>query len=379
MYNHAIIKCRQGGESVKPRIFVSSTFYDLKYIREDLSNFIRMHDFEPIMFEDGDIGYTSGKKLDESCYDTMKKSDMAILIIGGEYGSPANGENVDEFKEYLSVTRREFRTAVDNGIPLYVLIDAKVYSEYGIYEENLAEIEKKNINLKFKSTKSINVFRFIKEIKGLTSIPIQEFIKISDIKDYLGRQWADMFKLYLNMLRENDETDKLKITLDGLNSIVTQMQVMLDGIGKKIFNNTSDISYDDIVDKQLDLKSKALALDITTSIKIYTWQFVDGESSKIVDGIISSLQEYYSEVKELVGKEDGGVEEEELVDVFFNVFSEHGIQVASVTGTFVINWEQLEELNSNVELRDKVRSYILKNKRKLFSKDIDFDEDTEEK
>lgn len=48
---------------MKPRIFVSSTFYDLQYIREDLSNFIKAHDFDPIMFEDGDIGYTPGKPL----------------------------------------------------------------------------------------------------------------------------------------------------------------------------------------------------------------------------------------------------------------------------------------------------------------------------
>ena len=53
---------------MKPRIFVSSTFYDLKYVREDLSNFIKAHDFEPIMFEDGDIGYTPGQALDGACY-----------------------------------------------------------------------------------------------------------------------------------------------------------------------------------------------------------------------------------------------------------------------------------------------------------------------
>lgn len=49
---------------MKPRIFVSSTFYDLKYMRDDLANFIRAHDFEPIMFEEGDVGYTPGKDLD---------------------------------------------------------------------------------------------------------------------------------------------------------------------------------------------------------------------------------------------------------------------------------------------------------------------------
>ena len=46
---------------MKPRIFISSTFYDLKYVREDISNFVKAHDFEPIMFEDGDIGYTPAR------------------------------------------------------------------------------------------------------------------------------------------------------------------------------------------------------------------------------------------------------------------------------------------------------------------------------
>ena len=47
---------------MKPRIFISSTFYDLKYVREDISNFIKTHGFETVMFEDGDIGYTPGQQ-----------------------------------------------------------------------------------------------------------------------------------------------------------------------------------------------------------------------------------------------------------------------------------------------------------------------------
>lgn len=79
------IRKTSGGEKyMKPRVFVSSTFYDLKYIREDLSNFIKAHDFEPILFEDGDIGYTPGKTLDDSCYEAMKGADMVLLIVGGK-------------------------------------------------------------------------------------------------------------------------------------------------------------------------------------------------------------------------------------------------------------------------------------------------------
>ena len=68
---------------MKPKIFVSSTYYDLKYAREDLSNFINGYKFEPILFENGDIGYEPGKPLDESCYSNISKSDMVILLIGG--------------------------------------------------------------------------------------------------------------------------------------------------------------------------------------------------------------------------------------------------------------------------------------------------------
>ena len=103
---------------MKPRVFVSSTFYDLKYMRDDLANFIRAHDFEPIMFEDGDIGYTPGKNLDESCYDTMRNADMVILIIGGNYGSPASGETKDDFKESKRVNYDQLGDLFANNVDM---------------------------------------------------------------------------------------------------------------------------------------------------------------------------------------------------------------------------------------------------------------------
>ena len=164
MYNNVKKSKNRQVTYMKPRIFISSTFYDLKYIREDLSNFVRQHDYEPILFENGDIGYTPGKALDKSCYESMKNSDMVILIIGGEYGSAATGEIKDEFKEYMSVTRNEFRTAIDVGIPVFVMIDKRVMTEYNVYELNCEEIENNGQKIKFSSVKNTNVFRFIKEI-----------------------------------------------------------------------------------------------------------------------------------------------------------------------------------------------------------------------
>lgn len=235
---------------MKPRIFVSSTFYDLKYIREDLSNFIREHDFEPVMFEDGDIGYTPGKALDSSCYEALKNSDMVILVIGGQYGSAASGEISYEFEEYISVTRNEFKTAIDEGIPIYAFIDSKVYSEYTIYEMNLRAIEDREMDIKFSATKNINVFRFIKEIKNIGSIVITEFIKVNQIKEFLGKQWADMFKRYLNSLKTQEAGKKIESTIDEMKVLIGKMDIMLETVGKKILTEENNQEFDAVIKKQ---------------------------------------------------------------------------------------------------------------------------------
>lgn len=234
---------------MKPRIFISSTFYDLKYIREDLANFVRSYGYEPILFEDGDIGYTPGKTLDSSCYESMRNSDMVILIIGGEYGSAASGEKKDEFKEYMSVTREEFRTAVESGIPIFVMIDKKVMAEYGVYEANFDYIEKENRVMVFPATKNINVFRFIKEIKGIVTLPIQEFEKSSDIKGFISKQWADMFKNYLSSLRNEKENRKIESSVNEMKILIQQMNIMLDSVGKNLLKEDPK-EYDKVVTHQ---------------------------------------------------------------------------------------------------------------------------------
>jgi len=235
---------------MKPRIFISSTFYDLKYIREDLANFVRSYGYEPILFEDGDIGYTPGKTLDSSCYESMKNSDMVILIIGGEYGSAASGEKKDDFKEYMSVTRNEFRTAVESGIPIFVMIDKKVMAEYGVYEANFDDIEKENRAMAFPTTKNINVFRFIKEIKGIVTLPIQEFERSSDIKGFISKQWADMFKNYLNSLRNEKENRKIESSVNEMKALIQKMNIMLDSVGKNVLSKDNSKEYENVINQQ---------------------------------------------------------------------------------------------------------------------------------
>ena len=99
----------------KPRVFVSSTYYDLKYIRASLDLFIESLGFESVLSEKGDIAYTSDRPLDESCYREAENADVFVLIVGGRYGSEASGEPKSGHKSfhdrYESITKREYDSA----------------------------------------------------------------------------------------------------------------------------------------------------------------------------------------------------------------------------------------------------------------------------
>lgn len=270
-----------GRKNMKPRIFVSSTFYDLKYIREDLSNYIKAHDFEPILFEDGDIGYVPGKKLDESCYENMKSADIVVLIIGGNYGSPATGEIKNKFEEYMSITRKEFKKAVDEGIPLYVFIENKVYAEYEVYEANYEKIERKREIINFKNTKDINVFRFIKEIKSISHISITEFEKVTQIKDFLSKQWSDMFKQYLDYLKLKQDNKKVETAVDEMKTLIKKMNIMLDGVGKKILTTDDSREYEEVIELQNIIMLASEICDIYDLDRISMEDSVDDRKSTV--------------------------------------------------------------------------------------------------
>ena len=220
----------------KPRIFISSTFYDLKHIRSSLENFIDSLGYESILSEKGSIAYNPDIPLDESCYRELQSCDVFVLIIGGRYGSPTSSEdktNIGDFySRYESITKTEYENAVKKDIPVYILIEKAVYSEYDTFKRN-----RDNKTIKYAHVDSVNVFVFIEKILNQPrNNPIHQFEKHIEIEMWLKLQWAGLFQELIRKRKTESEIAELSKEVKELANINTTLKRYMEEIVSKTDN-----------------------------------------------------------------------------------------------------------------------------------------------
>ncbi|WP_139925949.1 DUF4062 domain-containing protein [Hymenobacter sp. DG01] len=258
---------------MKPRVFVSSTYYDLKYVRENLEHFIQQYGFDAVLFESGNVTFEHGKALDFSCYKEVDSCHMMILIIGGRYGSASSTETEIEIRkkydeQYISITRNEFDTARLKGIPCFVFIDKNVHSEYYTYKKNQSFFDnaiksnKNNNTFSFAHVDSVNIFKFIDHVNYLA---IKTFEKAEDIVDYLRNQLAGMFFLYLDQLQKETTSKEILNTVEQLNNTANKIDTLVEAVAKKLIDEKQ---LNEINNKQFDSTSELFAQQIENYIHI---------------------------------------------------------------------------------------------------------------
>ena len=178
----------------EPRIFISSTYSDLKDVREELSRFIREFGYIPVTFERDGVPFQPDKLIEESCYDEIRTCTMMLLVLRWKTGSISHiMKHNDSFKGKISVTRGEYLTAKEIGIPILIFIDKSSYDEYHTWVKS-----GRNKSFQFNYLENISLAYFIDEIYHDKSFRyLHSYQDIREIEEKLKRQWAGLFHKYL--------------------------------------------------------------------------------------------------------------------------------------------------------------------------------------
>lgn len=288
-----------------PRLFVSSTCYDLQEIRFQLRNFIIDFGFDAVMSEFDDIFYNYETHVQDSCLEEINKCQLFILVVGNNYGSFYH-QDKQESKIPDSVTLREFRRALETKIYKHIFINKYVEYDYKNYKRALdkvtlkyfqenevpdADTDSKKDSIKrefdtkyhFPYDSYKYVFYFLDIIHELKeNNAINTFETFADIKDTLRKQWAGF------MFESLTRKDKV------VSTIILPLEQKIDRIEKsilKLFESKTENK-----DNQLtfDLQSLARAADIENLAELQT------KIQSVVFNILNYL--YYDSY----GNEDSG-------------------------------------------------------------------------
>jgi hypothetical protein len=312
-----------------PRMFVSSTCYDLHEIRHSLRNFIAEFQYEPVMSDYGDVFYEFDQHVQDSCLNEIAKSQMYILIIGNNYGSVYHGSaNRDEYPD--SVTLAEFRKSIALKIPKMIFVNKFVNYDYKNYQkalnQNLAEYFRKNpptdLELEtqklklhsqfdqrypFPQTAYKYIFRFMDEISSLNkNNAVFEYETFDEIKSQLKKQWAGYLYDRLTESKEDSARKESEITFEEIKSKLSILENLLADSVKNRKEGSSGLAISlDSVEKSLvldQLKSAQELLENSINGILYEFDYNDYPSDRLAFKKKLTLEAIVSWLESLEGK-----------------------------------------------------------------------------
>lgn len=249
----------------QPRVFISSTCYDLQEIRYQLRSFISDFGFEPVMSEFGDIFFDYQKHIQDSCKGEIEKCQLFVLIIGNSFGSTYYRQK-EGTKSPDSVTMQEFRRSIEVNTYKHIFINKFVEYDYKnfqkalnkeistYFEKNEVEIDKVDdtvLTIKkdftnqypFPQDSYKYIFNFLDIIYGLKAnnaiIPYESF---DDIKSSLRKQWAG-FMYDTITSNKTIPVSALDLLIEKIDKVENQIRTLIESQVNHQDNN-SKITFD---------------------------------------------------------------------------------------------------------------------------------------
>lgn len=211
-----------------PKIFVSSTCYDLNVVRGQLRNFIAALGYDPIMSDYSDVLFDPRLHTHTSCLKEIPNCDVVVVIIGSRFGGKGVPEAISAVdydalkkqgydisalraKENLSITQIEVLKAIESAVPVFAFVDTAVFHDHNLYEKNkgksiIDEISFPSIE---KPETAKYIFEFINFLRHrVRGNSITEFARMEDIEDHLRTQWASLFQRLLSEQRQRGSEER---------------------------------------------------------------------------------------------------------------------------------------------------------------------------
>ena len=221
-----------------PKVFVSSTCFDLKEVRDSISRFIKSFGFEPILSEHGDVFYHPDLHTHEACIHEVSNCQLFILIIGGRFGGTYD---IDKQK---SITNAEYDAARKLNIPVFTYIKKGVYDNHHTYQVNKNKSFVKEMDFPHieKQDNAINIFDFIDRVrKSKTNNAFETFETANEIEMHLRKQWAGIFFEFLKNREVKEQVNAANIMLSALQTSSEKLEEMMKGLYTPKTNTTKFI------------------------------------------------------------------------------------------------------------------------------------------
>tara|TARA_B100000029_G_scaffold509970_1_gene600394 strand:- start:1528 stop:2577 length:1050 start_codon:yes stop_codon:yes gene_type:complete len=215
-----------------PKVFISSTCFDLSEVREQLNKFVRSFGFDPILSEHGDVFYHPDLHTHDACVHEVSNCQLFILIVGGRFGG---GYVKDKSK---SITNAEYEAAKAANIPVFTYIRNSVLNNHHIYRENRNQkfIDKINFPAIEKQDDAESIFKFIDEVRrSPVNNAFEGFSNFNDIEVHLRKQWAGLFFEFLR-------TREVKTQIDATNHLLSNLKDSngkLEALVKSLYRSSS--------------------------------------------------------------------------------------------------------------------------------------------
>ncbi|EJM86381.1 DUF4062 domain-containing protein [Pseudomonas sp. GM60] len=258
-----------------PRVFVSSTCYDLAEERDAIVGFCNAFGFDTALSERGDVFYHPDLHTHTACIRETSNCQIFILVIGGRFG----GKHViDKTK---SITNAEYIAAKEQGIPIFTFIKQDVLNDHNIWQKNRDKPFVKDINYPSidKQENAADIFNFIDQVRlAPNNNGFFGFRLTKEIFDYLRKQWAGMFFEYLQSRSLNKQLSTTNETLATLTAASEKIEEIVKGIYKNMDGAGAEAALNTI-----DLEGEARELFATIATRSSDRHFL--YSSEIDDAV----------------------------------------------------------------------------------------------